>query len=96
MEAGSGRGSVPEESQEREQQIPELAEAELQPAGGGVAALEGPPQASDQRERRMGLQVAPPRTCNQFQILKPVLSVQCFNVSHLQGSVRGELETVQC
>lgn len=85
MEAGSGRGSVPEESQDRERQIPELAEAELQPAGGGVAALEGPPQASDQRERRLGLQVAPPRTCNQFQNFETLPERSVFQCSSSPG-----------
>lgn len=57
MEAGSGRGPLPKASQKWEQQIPQLAEAELQPAGGGVAALESSSQATDQWERSMGQQV---------------------------------------
>lgn len=96
MGAGSGGGPLPEESQDREQQIPQLAEADLQPAGGSVAALESPSQAFDQRERGMGQQVRPVQTFLQFQSLKHLLRVQSFNVSYLQSAVRGELEAVQC
>lgn len=57
MQTGDGGGSVSEEGEKREQQVPDGAEAELQPAGGGVEALEGPPQAPDQREGSLGQSV---------------------------------------
>lgn len=44
---GSGGGPVHEASERRERPAPQLAEAELQPAGGGVAALESPAQTLD-------------------------------------------------
>lgn len=57
MLTGSYRGSLCEAGPEREQQVPDLAEAELRPAGGGVAALEGPAQTPDLRESGMGQEV---------------------------------------
>lgn len=63
---GSDHGPLPETSPEWEQQVPQLAEAELQPTGGGVAALESSPQAFDQWERSMGQQVGWHRILNQW------------------------------
>lgn len=57
VQTGNGGGSLSEESEKWEQQVPDWAEAELQPAGGGVEALEGSPQAPDQREGSLGQSV---------------------------------------
>lgn len=57
VKTGGDSGSLLEASPDWEQQVPHLAEAELQPAGGGVAALEVSPQAFDLWERSMGQQV---------------------------------------
>lgn len=103
VSTGSSRGPVPEESQEWEQQVPQLAEADLQPAGGGVAALESSPQAVDLWERRLGQQVWQMLTLKQGLInarewkKKKSICLFIYLIPHSwQSSTRGETEIVQC
>lgn len=72
VKTGGNSGSLLEASPDWEQQVPHLAEAELQPAGGGVAALEVSPQAFDLWESSMGQQV--------WQLLSALIKISCLAV----------------